>query len=280
MMWDDIYSDTDYVYGKQPNDFLKANVSELKKGRVLCLAEGEGRNAVFLARHGFSVTAVDSSLVGVNKTRALAEENNVDVDAVHSDLADFDIGHEQWDSIVSIFCHLPPALRKSVHESVAEGLCRGGVFLLEAYTPKQLEYGTGGPPSAELMFTLDMVRQELPGLELVHQQELEREVIEGYKHNGLASVVQVIAMWTSNNMCSNKAVTYTLTCVSASTDSCVYSAGFATNQNGYVTTTDKFTSDEANFCSFSHRISRFDSRNQSACLDHSECNAVVVICHF
>ena len=194
MFWDEVYSDTDYVYGKQPNDFLKDNVSKLKGGSVLCLAEGEGRNAVFLAQQGFSVTSVDSSMVGIEKTCALADEFDVAVNAIHADLADFDFGEEEWDSIVSIFCHLPPQLRKNVHKKVIEGLRDGGVFLLEAYTPKQLHYGTGGPPSAELMVELAMLVQEVDGLELRHQQELEREVIEGYKHNGMASVVQLIGI--------------------------------------------------------------------------------------
>ena len=193
-MWDEIYSADEYVYGKTPNDFLKDNLLMLKKGKVLCLAEGEGRNAAFLAGRGFSVTAVDSSAVGLEKTKALAEEFDVEVTTIHTDLAEFQINPGEWDSIISIFCHLPPSLRIKVHKNVVSGLSEGGTFLLEGYTPEQLEYGTGGPPSAELMFTLDMLQQELHGLDYIHQQEMVREVIEGSKHCGLASVVQVIGI--------------------------------------------------------------------------------------
>lgn len=196
-MWDEVYAVDEYVYGKNPNDFLKDNIDRLKEGNVLCLAEGEGRNAVYLARQGFDVTAVDSSLVGLGKTRALARENGVEVNVFHSDLAEFRINPGVWDNIISIFCHLPPILRRKVHQSAAQGLREGGVMLLEAYTPKQLDFATGGPPSAEMMYTLETLKQDLQGLEFIHQQELVREVVEGTKHHGTASVVQVIATRSS-----------------------------------------------------------------------------------
>ena len=192
MMWDDIYSADEYVYGKAPNDFLKENTGVLKPGNVLCIAEGEGRNSVFLAKQGFSVTAVDSSRVGLEKTEALAEENGVTVETIHCDLADFVFTPGIWDNIVSIFCHLPPTLRHKVHQGAVQGLVKGGCLLLEAYTPDQVNYGTGGPPTADLMVTLEMLENELKGLEFLHAKELVREVIEGTKHHGTASVVQFI----------------------------------------------------------------------------------------
>lgn len=191
-MWDEEYSVDEYVYGESPNDFLLDMTDSLKNGNVLCLAEGEGRNAVHLARHGFSVTAVDSSVVGLKKAEKLAQKHGVTIETIHADLAEFTIEKNAWDSIISISCHLPPELRKKVHRSVVAGLKKSGTFLLEAYTPKQLEFGTGGPPSAEFMMELETLRKELEGLELIHGEELIRDVVEGINHTGKGSVVQVL----------------------------------------------------------------------------------------
>lgn len=192
-MWDKRYSVDEYVYGKSPNDFLRENVAKLKNGKVLCLAEGEGRNAVFLAKQGFDVTALDSSAIGLKKAKELALENGVKISTVQADLNDYEFEPDTWDSIVSIFCHLPPELREKVHKGSVNGLKDSGVFLLEAYTPKQLEFGTGGPPFAELMMTLEFLVRDLAGLEFIHGLEKIREVVEGVYHSGKASVVQVIA---------------------------------------------------------------------------------------
>ena len=102
-MWDQRYSTEEFAYGTKPNEFLEANVSHLPKGRVLSLAEGEGRNAVFLAKQGYEVTAVDSSLVGLNKAQKFAADEGVIIDFVHADLAEFDLGQNKWDGIISIF---------------------------------------------------------------------------------------------------------------------------------------------------------------------------------
>ncbi len=193
-MWDERYSTEEYAYGKSPNKFLEDNYKLIPKEKVLCLAEGEGRNAVFLARHGYAVTAVDASRVGLDKARALAEENGVSIELIHADLADFDIGENRWDGIVSIFCPLPSALRKKLHERVVAGLKASGVFLVEAYTPDQLKHGTGGGKSADLMTTKESLSLELDGLTFKHLLEIERDVVEGIYHTGLGAVVQAIAV--------------------------------------------------------------------------------------
>jgi SAM-dependent methyltransferase len=193
-MWDQRYDTDEYVYGKEPNDFLSAMADRLPDGRTLCLAEGEGRNAVFLAGRGLQVTAVDSSRVGLAKAAQLAREKRVHVETVHADLADFPIEAASWDLIVSIFCHVPPSLRADLHRRVAAGLRPGGMFLLEAYTPTQLAYGTGGPPTAELTVDLPSLRRELAELRLTHALETVREIHEGRFHSGPGAVVQVLAV--------------------------------------------------------------------------------------
>lgn len=192
-MWDERYSAEEYAYGTTPNKFLEENVHCIPKGRVLSLAEGEGRNAVFLAKQGYLVTAVDASIVGLNKARKLAEKNDVVVAFIHADLADYDLGENKWEGIVSIFCPLPSSVRKELYKKVMTGLKRNGVFLLEAYTPEQLKHGTGGGNSVDVMQSEKSLSLELTGLKFKHLIELERDVIEGVFHTGIGSVVQAIA---------------------------------------------------------------------------------------
>jgi SAM-dependent methyltransferase len=191
-MWDQRYSGATYAYGTEPNEFLVAMAPRLRTGRVLCLGEGEGRNAVWLAGQGHDVTAVDASGVGLQKARRLAAERGVKITTVHSDLAAFHIEQGSWDGIVSIFCHLSPALRAEVHRRCVGGLRSGGVLLLEAYTPRQVAHGTGGPPTAELMMDTETLRTELAGLQFLDLRECEREIHEGAFHNGLGAVVQMV----------------------------------------------------------------------------------------
>lgn len=192
-MWDQRYSRQSYAYGTAPNDFLQDAFDRLPQGKVLCLAEGEGRNAVWLAQQGLEVTAVDASAVGLEKAQQLAATQNVHITTVHADLADYDLGIQQWDVIVSIFCHLPPELRRKVHQHCVKALRPGGAMVIEAYTPQQLEYKTGGPPNAEMMMDRNILREELAGLEFLDLQECVRDVQEGEFHNGEGAVVQALA---------------------------------------------------------------------------------------
>ena len=194
-MWDSRYGEPGFAYGTEPNEFLAENAERYlpPKGEILSLAEGEGRNAVFLASRGFRVTGVDSSAVGLAKARALAAERGVHIETVVEDLARFDLGVDRWDGIVSIWCHNPPEVRTRLHRSVVAALRPGGVLLLESYTPKQLDYKTGGPRTPELMMTAAGAREELAGLELIVAEEKLREVHEGTYHDGTSAVLQVIA---------------------------------------------------------------------------------------
>jgi SAM-dependent methyltransferase len=195
--WDQRYGADEYYYGKEPNDFLRGHARLIAPGgRVLCLAEGEGRNAVFLASLGHFVTAVDGSRAGLEKTAKLALERGVGVGSVHADLSDYRIEPESWDAIVSIWCHVPPELRARLHAAAALGLKPGGVFIFEAYHPRQLALGTGGPSRADLMVAADDLRRELAGLDLEILREIERDVREGRGHNGRSAVVQAVARKT------------------------------------------------------------------------------------
>ena len=192
-MWNERYSAPGYAYGTEPNDFLAAVATRIPRGRVLSIADGEGRNGVFLATLGHDVTAMDASPVGLAKAQLLAAARGVHLTTIAADLADFVIVPDAWEGIVSIFCHLPQPLRRRVHEQVVRGLVRGGTYVLESYSEQQLGRGTGGPASAELLPTLDTLRAELAGLEMLHAVEIERDVHEGVHHDGLSAVVQIVA---------------------------------------------------------------------------------------
>ena len=194
--WDDRYSAEGFAYGTAPNVFLAEVADRISGSRVLCPCEGEGRNGVFLAERGHEVHGVDFSSVGLAKAQELAAERGVDLATYLMDISEYEIEPESWDGIVSIFCHLSRPLRAWLHRAVVAGLRPGGVFILEAYTPRQLEMGTGGPSSVEYLMTLSDLTQELNGLELDLGQEIERDVTEGRHHGGRAAVVQVIARKT------------------------------------------------------------------------------------
>ncbi len=193
--WDQRYGNAGdaYVFGTAPNEFLAAVADRIPAGPVLCLAEGEGRNAVFLAQRGHAVTALDQSAAGLAKARALALKNGVPLTTVVADLAEYAIPPGAWAGIVAIFMHLPPDLRARVLTQAAAGLQPGGVFILESYTPAQLAFGTGGPREIALLPTLASLRPLLPGLVLDHALELERDVHEGGGHTGRSAVVQILA---------------------------------------------------------------------------------------
>lgn len=193
-MWDERYSTDEFVYGTTANEFLVSTIDRLPKGRVLCVAEGEGRNAVYLAQAGCEVVAVDASRVGLDKAARLARERGVHIETVVADLADFVIQPHSWDAVVSIFCHLEPQLRKALHRRVVAGLRPGGVLVLEAYRPEQIRYATGGPATADMMPSLVELKDELEGLEFEHAVEIVRNVSEGRCHTGKGAVVQVLAV--------------------------------------------------------------------------------------
>jgi SAM-dependent methyltransferase len=192
--WDAHYGQAEWRYGTDPNAFLTEWAPSLRAGgRVLCVAEGQGRNAVYLAELGHDVVAVDRSSVGLADAHRLAASRGVTIHTEVADLATYDPGEDEWDAIVSIFAHLPSTVRRALHRRLVPALRPGGLFILEAYTPRQLGYGTGGPADVDMMMPLADLVAELQGLEILVGQEKERVVVEGSRHTGLAHVVQVVA---------------------------------------------------------------------------------------
>lgn len=192
--WNARYAEPGFAYGFEPNDFLREVADRIPTGPVLCLAEGEGRNAVYLATRGHDVTAVDLSATGLAKAEALARARGVTIKTIVADLAEYVIEPGAWAAIVSIWAHLPEALRARVHRASVAGLRPHGVFVLEAYTPAQLALGTGGPKDASLLVDPDDVRAELASLDLVRFEVITREVHEGPYHDGMSAVVRALGV--------------------------------------------------------------------------------------
>lgn len=191
--WDERYTGAEYLYGTEPSDFLAEHWPALPaRGDVLCLADGEGRNGVFLATQGMRVTGVDSSAVGLVKAERLAAERGVPYAAVLADLSVWDLGDARWDGVVSIWAHLPAPVRAALHPRLARSLRPGGILLLEHYHPRQLGYGTGGPPDPTMMLTLDELDRAFADWERLHAFEGERVVVEGCGHGGKSYVTQAI----------------------------------------------------------------------------------------
>ena len=191
-MWNERYGNDEYIYGTQPNVFLALNAKRLT-GPVLSLAEGEGRNAVFLASLGLDVLGVDGSAVGLAKARTLAESRGVGIKTEVADLAIYEPPENCFGSVISIFAHLPSEIRRRLYPLVERSLKLGGIFLLEAYHKSQQSRNTGGPKDPDLLMTRLDLEEAFPNCEVILSQEIEREVNEGKFHTGLASVVQFIA---------------------------------------------------------------------------------------
>jgi 2-polyprenyl-3-methyl-5-hydroxy-6-metoxy-1,4-benzoquinol methylase len=192
-MWDNRYADKEYAYGKKENDFLRESFEYLPKDtHVLSLAEGEGRNAVFLSKKGFDVHAIDSSIEGIKKAKLLAAENEVSFSYDQVKLEDFDFKPDSFGAIISIFAHTSKKIQSELFIEIKKALKPGGVFLLEGYNSKQLVNGTGGPKSLEMMFDIESLKIDFRDFEILLAHNTSREINEGIYHNGNSEVVQFI----------------------------------------------------------------------------------------
>ncbi len=191
-MWNERFASDDFAYGTEPNSFLAQNAGILT-GPVLSLAEGEGRNAVFLASLGLEVHGVDGSEVGLAKAQKLAAARGVAIRTEVVDLAVYEPPENTYGAVISIWAHLPSQIRKRLYPLVERSLKPGGIILLEAYSPAQLARSTGGPKDPDMLMSRADLEQEFPNCEPILSQEIEREVIEGKLHTGLSTVVQFIA---------------------------------------------------------------------------------------
>ncbi len=193
--WNRRFSGEGFLFGREPNEWLRGQAALLPSaGRVLCVADGEGRNGVWLARRGLRVASFDVSAVAVAKSIAFAREERVDLDAQVADCDGYEWPVGTCDAVVAIFVQFAdPAQRERLFERMVAALAPGGVLVLQGYTPKQLEYRTGGPPFASHLYTEAMLREAFAGLEILALREYEAEVREGTGHNGRSALIGLVA---------------------------------------------------------------------------------------
>ena len=190
--WHERFSTKEYVYGKEPNDYLVEAAQNLPIGKVLCIAEGEGRNSVYLASLGFDVTAWDYAPSGLKKTKLLADEKGVVVKTELHDLAEVNWEDEQWDAIVHIFGHFPSDVMERTLVGIKTALKPGGYYVSELYTKEQLHYGTGGPRVESMLIDPVKMLEQFDEYFVKHFHIGEVNRVEGQLHTGTAHVVQCI----------------------------------------------------------------------------------------
>lgn len=193
--WNARFSEPGYLFGTAPNAFLAAQAHRLKKGqRALAIADGEGRNGVFLAKQGLSVTAVDFSPVALAKAKALAEKEGAALEFIEADLARWHWPAAAFDVVAAIFVQFaPPPLRAAIFRNVQAALKPGGLLLLQGYRPEQLDYRTGGPPHAENMYTEPMLRAAFAEMEILHLASHDSVILEGPGHAGMSALIDLVA---------------------------------------------------------------------------------------
>ncbi len=194
-IWDERYAGEDYLFGTEPNAFLVSQRGLLKPGMsCLAVADGEGRNGVWLAQQGLRVLSVEVSAVALDKARRLAQERGATIDFEQADLAHWQWGENRFDVVAAIFIQFaPPALREQMFAGIKRCLNLGGLLLLQGYTPRQLEFKTGGPPAAENMYTLELLRNAFGDMEIMHLREHDDNIGEGTGHSGMSALIDLVA---------------------------------------------------------------------------------------
>jgi SAM-dependent methyltransferase len=194
--WDQRYAEPGYLFGTEPAQFLRRVAGRIAPGaRVLCLADGEGRNSVFLAGLGFDVVAMDPSAPALDKARALAQARGVRVDHRLAGVETWDWTPDSFDAVVGVFIQFaPPALRAQIHAGIARTLRPGGLVLLHGYGPRQIGYGTGGPGDPTHLYTPDSLAADFPGWKVLVSGSYDAVLAEGVRHVGRSALVDFVAV--------------------------------------------------------------------------------------
>ena len=196
--WDARYGKEEFAYGIRPNKYLEEQLKKLDKGKILFPAEGEGRNAVFAAKLGWTVTAFDISVAGQKKALRLAETNEVVIDYQVGELMNLTFANEQFDVIALIYAHFPADIKSFYHTSLDKYLRRGGAIIFEAFSKSHLNYvlendKVGGPKDIDSLFSIEEIKSDFPNYQFEELAEMEIELHEGLFHNGTGSVIRFVA---------------------------------------------------------------------------------------
>ncbi|MBK9524970.1 MAG: class I SAM-dependent methyltransferase [Bacteroidetes bacterium] len=195
--WNERYSKQEFAYGEEPNNYLKEQLEKFTVGTILFPAEGEGRNAVFAAKLGWTVSAFDISAQGKNKALRLAESNNVKIDYQVGELNSLHYADNHFDAIALIYAHFPAAIKSQLHKALSKLLRKDGVIIFEAFSKKHLEYATvnekvGGPKDLDQLFSIEEIKSDFENFEILELEEKEIELKEGLFHNGIGMVIRFV----------------------------------------------------------------------------------------
>ena len=191
--WDNRYTQEADLYGREPNQYFKEKIGQLKPGSLLIPGEGEGRQAVYAARLGWQVTAFDMSKLGQEHALQKAESLALPLHYHLSKAEDFSFGQETYDCAALIYFHLAPANRTSIHQKIAAAVKPGGHLILEGFHPRQLDFSSGGPKNEEMLYTAEMLSKDFEGWELLEKLEVEVLLQEGSGHAGPGYVTRLFA---------------------------------------------------------------------------------------
>jgi SAM-dependent methyltransferase len=193
--WDERYSTNDYIFGTAPNVFLASQAALVRPGmRALSIADGEGRNGVWLAEQGAKVHAVDFSVAALEKARKLAAARDVTLEIEQADILAWTWPEAAYDLVAAIFIQFaPPPERERIIAGIRRCLKPGGLLVLQGYTPKQVEFGTGGPPHAANMYTAELLRDWFGDWDILHLREHESFISEGSHHHGISALIDLVA---------------------------------------------------------------------------------------
>lgn len=196
--WDERFSSEDYIYGTDPNEYVKEQLAKLEPGRILFVAEGEGRNAVYAATKSWEVVAFDPSEVGKKKALQLARLKNVEITYHLTDVENADFPLESFDAVVLIYAHFHESVRRRYHKKLAHYLKNGGYVLIEAFSKKHQENQkqnpkAGGPKNSEMLYLLKELKNDFEDFDFIHAEEVTTELNEGDYHVGKADVIRILA---------------------------------------------------------------------------------------
>ena len=194
--WNERFDKEEFIFGKEPNEYLTLQTRRyLKpKSKVLCIADGEGRNGVWLAQQGMQVVAFDASDIALAKAEQFAKDNQVEVEYSFSDTDSFNWQVNIYDAVIGIFIQFAdPQMRVRIFQKTYEALKPGGIFILQGSTPKQLEYKTGGPSLLEHLYTAQMIRDLAKEFEILDLCCYEKELNEGARHAGMSALLGLVA---------------------------------------------------------------------------------------
>lgn len=191
--WNERFSAEEYIYGKEPNEFFKSQISNLQPGKLLLPCEGEGRNAVFAAKLNWVVDAFDQSEKGKEKCLALADQYNVTVNYTIADALTIELEENKYDMIALIYAHFPSKIRRQIHQNFIKALKPGGLLLLEAFNPLQLNNESGGPKDVDMLYTVAKLESDFDNATINYLEELKIDLAEGTNHSGKGDVIRLLA---------------------------------------------------------------------------------------